>query len=194
MDKHNQKTDGQLLKLIQQNDESAIAVLLHRYKSSFYTTALGLVKDQYVAEDIFQDACIKIITAIRNGKYNESGKFVPWAMRILRNLAMDYLRIAKRMPRITLPDGNDIFSFLDFQEPQQFSGLQKEERYQSLYSLIQHLPDDQREILVLRIFANLSFNEITVMTGLKLNTAVGKMRYAITTLRKLRKKYGVLEA
>jgi RNA polymerase sigma factor (sigma-70 family) len=187
------QTDEKLFSLIKQNNETAIATLLNRYKSKFYTVAYMLVKDQYIAEDIFQDACIKIITSIRQGKYNEDGRFIPWAMRITRNLAMDHLRLLKKMPLVTLPDGQDIFSILNFSEGNVQSKWVQEEEQNQVYYLLKLIPYEQREVIVLRLFGNLSFKEIAELVGINLNTALGRMRYGIASLRKAREKSGMLQ-
>lgn len=178
-------TDGELIQLISQNNEVAIATFLDRYKDKFYTAIYFIVKDRDQAEDIFQDACIKIINIIRNGKYNEAGKFMPWAMRIIRNMAMDFLRLEKRFPKITLPDGKDIFTVLDFEEKPQKAMYDIEESGIKARALIQNLSLEQRETLILRIWGNLSFNEIAELTNVSLNTALGRMRYALLKLRKV---------
>jgi RNA polymerase sigma factor (sigma-70 family) len=188
----NRLTDNELIKLINQNDETAIAIFLNRYKNKFYTTVFFIVKDHYAADDIFQDGCIKIIDLIRKGKYNEDGKFLPWAMRIVRNLAMDFLRLEKRMPKITLPDGTDIFSVFEFEEKSLNEKLMLEESGSIATELLQQLPLLQREVIILRLFGNLSFNEIAVLTDVSVNTALGRMRYGLINLRKVIEENGVV--
>lgn len=178
-------TDEALIELITANNEHATATFLHRYKSKFYTTVYLLVKDPYIAEDIFQDGCIKIIQSIRQGKYTDNGKFISWAMRIIRNLAMDYLRSAKRHVKVTLPDGSDIFSVLQFEVSPVEDKIMLEESGDKARQLLAQLPYEQREVIVLRIFGNLSFNEIAQLTQVSVNTALGRMRYGLINLRKV---------
>jgi RNA polymerase sigma-70 factor (ECF subfamily) len=189
---HNKFTDQELIVLINKNDEVAIATFLNRYKNKFYTTVYFIVKDHYVADDIFQDGCIKIIHLIRNGKYNEDGKFLPWAMRIIRNLAMDYLRQEKRLPKITFPDGTDIFSVLEFEDSPVMDEIHLEKTGNQAKEMLLKLSNEQREVITLRIFGNLSFNEIAKITDVSVNTALGRMRYGLINLRKAMEEKGVV--
>ena len=188
---HNKFTDQELIVLINRNDEVAIATFLNRYKNKFYTTVYFIVKDHYVADDIFQDGCIKIIHLIRNGKYNEDGKFLPWAMRIIRNLAMDYLRHEKRLPKITFPDGTDIFSVLEFEDSPVMDEIHLEKTGNQAKEMLLKLSHEQREVITLRIFGKLSFNEIAEITNVSVNTALGRMRYGLINLRKAMEEKGV---
>ena len=189
---HNKFTDHELIVLINRNDEVAIATFLNRYKNKFYTTVYFIVKDHYVADDIFQDGCIKIIHLIRNGKYNEDGKFLPWAMRIIRNLAMDYLRHEKRLPKITFPDGTDIFSVLEFEDSPVMDEIHLEKTGNQAKEMLLKLSHEQREVITLRIFGKLSFNEIAEITNVSVNTALGRMRYGLINLRKAMEEKGVV--
>ncbi len=189
---HNKFTDQELIVLINRNDEVAIATFLNRYKNKFYTTVYFIVKDHYVADDIFQDGCIKIIHLIRNGKYNEDGKFLPWAMRIIRNLAMDYLRHEKRLPKITFPDGTDIFSVLEFEDSPVMDEIHLEKTGNQAKEMLLKLSHEQREVITLRIFGKLSFNEIAEITDVSVNTALGRMRYGLINLRKAMEEKGVV--
>lgn len=189
---HNKFTDQELIVLINKNDEVAIATFLNRYKNKFYTTVYFIVKDHYVADDIFQDGCIKIIHLIRNGKYNEDGKFLPWAMRIIRNLAMDYLRQEKRLPKITFPDGTDIFSVLEFEDSPVMDEIHLEKTGNQAKEMLLKLSHEQREVITLRIFGKLSFNEIAEITNVSVNTALGRMRYGLINLRKAMEEKGVV--
>jgi RNA polymerase sigma factor (sigma-70 family) len=177
-------SDAALIQHIEQHHEDAMSVLLHRHKNRFYTTAFLLVKDRYLAEDIFQEACIKIIRSVRDGKYKHSDKFLAWALRITRNLCYDHLRAAKRGPKITMPDGQDIFATLLFAETNSLSPNDLEDREDRLRRLIHQLPPEQREVVVLRIYGDLSFKEIADLTQVSINTALGRMRYALLNLKK----------
>ncbi|HPI53700.1 MAG TPA: sigma-70 family RNA polymerase sigma factor [Chitinophagaceae bacterium] len=174
-----------LLELVHKSNEKAIAELLNRYKSRFYTAVYLLVKDRYVAEDIFQDASIKIIQSIRAGKYNDSGKFLPWALRIARNLSIDYLRTCKRMPKVSLPDGQDVFSVLDFGQDNAEDTIINSQSQGRVRKMLEFIPYEQREVIVMRLFGDLSFKEIADMTNVSINTALGRMRYGLLNLRKM---------
>lgn len=178
-------TDEQLLVLIQENNEHAIAEMLDRYKNKFYTAAYLLVKDRYIAEDIFQDACIKIFNSIREKKYNDDGRFVAWAMRITRNLAIDHIRLTKRMPKVTLPDGKDIFSIINVGEENREDQIMANQSSMRARKMLDFLSEEQREVIVLRLFGNMSFKEISELTNVSVNTALGRMRYGLLNLRKV---------
>lgn len=177
-------SDAALIQLIEQHNEDAMSVLLHRHKNRFYTTAILMVKDRYLAEDIFQEACIKIIRSVRDGKYKHDDKFLAWALRITRNLCYDHLRAAKRGPKITMTDGQDVFATLVFANNETSTPHCIEDREERLRRLIQQLPTEQREVVVLRMYADLSFKEIADLTHVSINTALGRMRYALLNLKK----------
>ena len=178
-------TDEKLIELIETCHEGAIAEFLERYKSRFYTAAYLLVKDRYIAEDLFQDACVKIINSIRAGKYNEDGKFLPWALRITRNLCFDYLRVAKRTTKVTLPDGRDIFELLDIGEGNVEDRIMIAQSGDKARRMLEQIPYEQREVIVLRLYGNLSFKEIAELTEVGINTALGRMRYGLLNLRRM---------
>lgn len=177
-------SDAALIQLIESHHEDAMSVLLNRHKNRFYTTAFLMVKDRYLAEDIFQEACIKIIRSVRDGKYKHDDKFLAWALRIMRNLCYDHLRAAKRGPKITMPDGQDIFATLVFSTAHEPTPLDVEAREDRIRRLVQQLPTEQREVVVLRMYGDLSFKEIAELTNVSINTALGRMRYALLNLKK----------
>ncbi|MEJ7560849.1 MAG: sigma-70 family RNA polymerase sigma factor [Pedobacter sp.] len=179
--------DQDLIKLYLNGEESVLEELLRRHKSKIYTSIYLLVKDQYLAEDIFQDAFIKVINTLRSGKYNEEGKFLPWVMRIAHNLVIDYFRREKRAPIITSADGTDVFNTLQFLEESAEDRILREQTHLDLRSMIRLLPEDQKEVLIMRHYADLSFKEIADLTGVSINTALGRMRYALSNLRKMMK-------
>lgn len=145
-----------------------------------------MVKDRAAAEDIFQDAFVKIITTLKKGKYNEEGKFIQWASRIARNLVIDYFRKSNKMQTVSEDnEGNSVFSYLDMHEDNQEDILIQNERDAKVRQLIEHLPPEQREVLVLRHYADMSFKQIAKLTDVSINTALGRMRYALNNLRKL---------
>ncbi len=165
--------------------------LLGRYKSKIYTTIYLIVKDRDIAEDIFQDVMVKIIRMIRAGKYNEEGKFLPWAARIARNLAIDFFRKNQKTPIQRDTENYDLaanFNRSDISADQKII-LEEHERY--VRELIQQLPDKQREVLIMRSYADLSFKEIAELTNVSINTALGRMRYALINLKKLADEAGI---
>lgn len=178
-------SEENLFELIRKNDQNAIAELLQRNKSKIFTAIYLLVKDRYIAEDLFQETCIKVITKIRDGKYTEDGKFCPWAMRIARNLTIDYLRVAKRMVKITLPDGRDICELIGLCDENKEDAVMRSQSHGRVRKMLELIPYEQRETLVLRLYGDLSFKEIAELTGVSLNTALGRMRYALINLRKV---------
>ena len=178
-------SDQDLVKLYLDGEESVLEELLRRHKSKIYTSIYLLVKDQYLAEDIFQDTFIKVIKTLRGGRYNEEGKFLPWVMRIAHNLVIDYFRKEKRTPVITSADGTDILNLIQIHEESAEDRMLREQSYTDLRATIQLLPDEQKEVLIMRHYAGLSFKEIAELTDVSINTALGRMRYALSNLRKL---------
>jgi RNA polymerase sigma-70 factor (ECF subfamily) len=149
------------------------------------------VKDQYIAEDLLQETFIKVVNTIKNGKYNEEGKFLPWVMRIAHNLAIDHFRKAKRYPTIIMEDGSSVFNTLQFSEESFETQQIKKETHKKLRNLIKELPSSQKEVLIMRHYMQMSFQEIADATGVSINTALGRMRYALINLRKKMNKYNV---
>jgi RNA polymerase sigma factor (sigma-70 family) len=165
--------------------ETCLEELIRRYKSKVYTSIYLLVKDTYLAEDIFQDTFIKVINTLKAGKYNEEGKFLPWVMRIAHNLVIDYFRREKRTPVVTNVDGFDIFEVLQFNDESMEDKMVREQTHKDLKALIHLLPSEQKEVLIMRHYGELSFKEIADITGVSINTALGRMRYALNNLRKM---------
>lgn len=178
-------SDKDLVHLYVSGDESALGLLLSRHKSKIYTSIYLLVKDRYLAEDIFQDTFIKVIKTLKSGKYNEEGKFLPWVMRIAHNLVIDHFRKEKRTPTITNSDGFDIFDVIGVTEESTEDKLLREQTHVELREMIQKLPEEQKEVLIMRNYADLSFKEIADLTGVSINTALGRMRYALNNLRRM---------
>jgi RNA polymerase sigma-70 factor (ECF subfamily) len=147
-----------------------------------------IVKDRYVAEDLLQETYIKAIDVIRSGRYNEEGKFLPWVARIAHNLAIDYFRKEKRYPTIVLEDGSKVFNSFDFAEDSAEDLQMKSDQIAHVREMIKKLPEEQKEVLVLRHYEELSFQEIAEQTGVSINTALGRMRYALINLRKMIEK------
>jgi len=179
------KTDHELIQDFQDGNLSALEVLVLRHKDKMYTSILFLVKDKYLAEDIFQDVLIKIIDTIRGGRYTEEGKFLPWAMRIAHNLCVDHFRKVKRTPAIKTSDDRDIFDVLDFTEDGADVKMMKTQSHDRVRQMLDLLPEDQREVIILRHYADLSLKEIAALTNCSINTALGRMRYGLINLRKM---------
>ncbi|MCO5232501.1 MAG: sigma-70 family RNA polymerase sigma factor [Chitinophagales bacterium] len=178
-------TDFELVKDYQKGDIEALNILIQRHKKRIFTSIIILVKDQYLAEDIFQETFVKVIDSLKSNVYKEEGKFLPWVMRISHNLCIDYFRKIKRKPVIVDSEGNDILESIGFLDKNVEDILIREQNILTLKQLIKLLPDEQREVLVLRHYAELSFKEIAEMTGVSINTALGRMRYALINLRKM---------
>ncbi|CAM3784302.1 RNA polymerase sigma factor [Sphingobacterium prati] len=179
------KSDQELIQMYVGGQESGLEALLNRYKSKIYTSIYMKVKDEYLAEDIFQETFIKIINTLKSGKYNEEGKFLPWAIRIAHNMIVDFFRKAKRAPNIVNADGFDIFEVLEFSDESAESKMLKQQVDLDLKKMIQKLPDDQKEVLIMRHFCDMSFKDIAEITEVSINTALGRMRYALSNLRKM---------
>ena len=178
------KTDHELIHQFRDGDLHALEALILRHKDKLYTSILFLVKDKYLAEDIFQDVFIRIIDTLRGGRYTEEGKFLPWAMRIAHNLCVDHFRKVKRTPTIKTGDNKDIFEVLNFTEDGVDTRMMKRQSYDRVREMLDRLPEDQREVIILRHYADMSFKEIADITDVSINTALGRMRYALINLRK----------
>jgi RNA polymerase sigma-70 factor (ECF subfamily) len=183
-----QVSDAALLSAYIQGDDKAFETLVKRSKSKVYTTIYLIVKDRYVAEDLMQEAYIKAIDVMKSGRYNEEGKFLPWILRIAHNMAIDYFRREKRYPTIVLEDGSKVFNSFEFAEDSVEDMQLKADQVANVRELIKKLPDEQREVLVMRHYEDLSFQEIADQTGVSINTALGRMRYALINLRKMLNK------
>ena len=179
------KSDQELVHLYVDGQEAGLEELLRRHKSKIFTSIYLLVKDTYLAEDIFQDTFIKVIGTLKAGKYNEEGKFLPWVLRIAHNLVIDYFRKDKRTPVITNGDGFDIFDVLKFYDESMEERMVREQTYSDLKKMIHLLPSEQKEVLIMRHYGDLSFKEIADITHVSINTALGRMRYALNNLRKM---------
>lgn len=177
-------SDSQLVSLYQNGNEEAFEMLLHRHKSKLYTAIYLIVKDRYTAEDLLQETFVKAINTIRGGRYNEEGKFLPWVSRIAHNLAIDNFRKNKRYPEVVLEDGSRLFNCMEFAEESQESKQVMRETRTRLRDYIKELPAEQKHVLIMRHYLQMSFQEIADRTGVSINTALGRMRYALINLRK----------
>jgi RNA polymerase sigma-70 factor (ECF subfamily) len=178
-------TDQELIRSYMNGDSNAMNVLVERYKDKIFTSIYLLVKDKYLAEDIFQDVFIRIIDTLKGGRYTDEGKFLPWAMRIAHNMCVDHFRKVKRSPSIKTSDDHDIFEVLNFSEPGADQKIMANQSHDKIRRMVDLLPEDQREVIILRNYADLSFKEIAELTNCSINTALGRMRYGLINLRKM---------
>ncbi|MEI9934045.1 MAG: sigma-70 family RNA polymerase sigma factor [Ferruginibacter sp.] len=184
-------TDQQLVTLYMQGNTDALATLVARYKDRIHTSIYLLVKDKYLAEDLFQDVFIRIIDTIKGGRYTDEGKFLPWALRIAHNLCVDHFRKVKRTPAIKTSDDRDIFEVLNFSEQGADQHMMQLQSHDCIRKMIDKLPEDQREVIILRHYADLSFKEIADLTKCSINTALGRMRYGLINLRKMMEEHHI---
>ncbi len=177
-------SDTQLITSYISGNEEAFSTLVNRHKNRIFTIINMIVKDQYVAEDLLQDTFVKAISTIKAGRYNEEGKFLPWISRIAHNMAIDHFRKSRRYPTTIMEDGSSVFNTLEFSEDSYESVQIKQETHAVLKGLVQKLPASQKEVLIMRHYMQMSFQEIADATGVSINTALGRMRYALINLRK----------
>ncbi|SFT37746.1 RNA polymerase, sigma subunit, ECF family [Lishizhenia tianjinensis] len=189
-------TDQQLVALYLKGKEQAFETLLMRHKDKIYGFVYMKIRDHALSQDIFQDTFVKIVNTLRRGAYNEEGKFLPWAMRIAHNLVIDHFRKANKTRMISesssKSDEFNIFSVLSLTDKNVEEGLMKDELEQQMVGLIDHLPETQREIVEMRIFKDMSFKDIALEKDISINTALGRMRYAIINLRKMIEKHNLV--
>jgi len=178
-------SDSELINLYIGGDESALKALILRYEQPLFTFILSSVKNRELAEDLFQDTFIKVINTLRTGGYKDEGKFLQWVMRIANNLKIDYFRREQRMPLYENGGDFDIFNTLGIEDPSVEQKMAQEQIYADIKELVQYLPAEQREVLEMRIYQDVSFKEIAEITKVSINTALGRMRYALINLRKL---------
>ena len=178
-------SDQELISQYLDGNERAFEELLNRHRNKIYTSIYLFVKDQSLAEDIFQEVFIKIINTLRSGKYNHEGKFVQWAMRIAYNMCVDQLRRKKRRPQVAPTETFDIFDVLNVSDDNMETSMIKSQTHQKIRHLVDSLPPEQREVVILRHYADMSFKEIAKLTRVSINTALGRMRYALINIRKM---------
>lgn len=180
-----QLTDQQLITRYLDGNERSFEELLKRHKQKIYTSIYLFVKDQSLAEDIFQEVFIKIIDTLRKGKYNHEGKFLQWAMRISYNMCVDYFRRSKRRPQVSPTETFDIFDVLQVSDENAEQRIIRSQTHDKVRRLIDMLPPEQREVVILRHYADMSFKEIAKLTRVSINTALGRMRYALINIRRM---------
>jgi len=177
--------DQQLILEYMEGNEKAFEILLNRHKDKIYTSIYLFVKDSDLAEDIFQDVFIKIIRSLNKGKYNHQGKFLQWAMRISYNMCVDHFRKSKRRTKVSPTETFDIFDVLESPEENMEQHMIKSQIYKKIRKVVDRLPEEQREVVILRHYADMSFKEIAQLTHVSINTALGRMRYALINMRKV---------
>ncbi|MAQ48054.1 MAG: RNA polymerase subunit sigma-24 [Flavobacteriales bacterium] len=191
MSKHIIK-DEHLISSYIQGSENSLNILINRHKSRIIAFIISKVKDRTLAEDIFQETFLKVINTLKRGKYNEEGKFVPWVMRIAYNLSIDHFRKIKKTKFVRSNDEFDVFNIIKDSSISKEDEMIKSRIISDLKSLIQYLPPAQKEVLKMRYYSNMSFNEIAENCNISINTALGRMRYALINLRKIIKNKGVV--
>ena len=185
-------TDAILVSQYIRGDENSLSILIERHKQRIYSFIYSKVFDRDVSEDIFQDTFIKVIKTLKKGRYNEEGKFLPWVMRIAHNLVIDHFRKGNRMPKFEDNGEFSIFSVLSDNELNAEKRIIKDQVESDIRKLITELPEDQKEVLVMRMYKDMSFKEISDKTGVSINTALGRMRYALINLRKVIEKHNIV--
>ena len=177
-------TDKELINQFIQGKEIALEGLISRHKEKVYTQIMMFVKDRSLADDIFQDTFIKVIKTLRSGTYTDEGKFGPWVARIAYNLCVDHFRKSKRNPSISGNDDFDIFDVIQLTDENIEDKITRDETNSKVRQLIDALPEEQKQVVILRHFSEMSFKEISEITGVSINTALGRMRYALINMRK----------
>ena len=185
-------TDNELITRYVEGDEVALKQLISRHQKKVFSYILMSVKNRELAEDIFQDTFIKVINTLKSDNYKEEGKFLQWVMRIANNLKIDYYRKMQRMPVFESNSDFNIFDVLNGTDPSIEQKIITEQIYSDVKNLVKYLPEEQREVLEMRIYDDVSFKDIAELTGVSINTALGRMRYALINLRKLIKEKNVI--
>tara|TARA_B100001057_G_scaffold186746_1_gene187523 strand:+ start:402 stop:986 length:585 start_codon:yes stop_codon:yes gene_type:complete len=184
-------SDQELVKNYINGDNSSFEVLLNRHKNRVFAFIMSKIKNKDLSEDIFQDTYVKVVNSLQKGKYNEEGKFLPWVMRIAHNLVIDHFRKQKKMQMIRSNNDFDIFDVIKDSKINADEKLIKDQIFSDLNSLIDKLPYDQKEVLKMRYYEELSFKKIAEHFDISINTALGRMRYALINLRALSKRHHV---
>lgn len=187
-----QVDDATLLKEYIAGNETALAQLIKRHQSKIYGFIYSKIGDRDLSDDIFQDTFIKVIRTIKSNSYNEEGKFLPWVMRIAHNLIVDHFRKNKKMPMFRETEEFSIFSIMTDDSPTIENKIITTQIAKDLQKLIDELPEDQKEVLIMRMYQDMSFKEISEATGVSINTALGRMRYALLNLRKVIDKHQII--
>lgn len=181
-------SDQELIHEFLKGKPSSLQILIERHQQRVFASLILLVKDRQLAEDLFQDTFVKVINSLREGKYNEEGKFLPWVLRIAHNLAIDYFRKNKQMPMVHDREDFSIMESLKLTDDNIEDRIIRSRIHHEVRILLDELPMEQREVVIMRHYGEMSFKEIADVTQVSLNTALGRMRYALINLRKLMKK------
>jgi len=184
-------SDRDLVRLYQKGEEQAITELIHRYKQKIFTSIFFLVRKQELAEDLFQETFIKIILSLREKRYNEEGKFLPWAIRIAHNLVIDYFRKEQHMPMQRDTEEYSVFDYMQHRSRNAVEEIIHDEKINQVRQLIEKLPYEQREVVIMRHYGELSFKEISKILDININTALGRMHYAVLKMREILKEQKV---
>lgn len=188
----NSTPDSTLVSDFIKGNENSLEVLIKRHKQRLYSFIYSKVLNRDIAEDVFQDTFIKVIRTLKKGNYNEEGKFLPWVMRIAHNLVIDHFRKTNRMPAFKNTDEFDIFSVIVDGNLNAEKKMIQEQIHTDVRALIEELPEEQKEVLIMRMYRDMSFKEISENTGVSINTALGRMRYALMNMRKLIEKNKII--
>jgi RNA polymerase sigma-70 factor (ECF subfamily) len=192
MAKQKSINDSTLVSDYIQGNEAALGILIKRHQQRLFSFIYSKIHDSDITEDIFQDTFIKVIRTLKKGNYNEEGKFLPWVMRIAHNLVIDHFRKSNRMPTFKNTDEFDIFSVLGDGNLNAEKQMIQEQIFSDVRELVNELPEEQKEVLIMRMYKDMSFKEISENTGVSINTALGRMRYALINMRKLVEKHKII--
>lgn len=184
-------SDQVLVRQYLDGNDNAFEILVSKHKNAIYTKVFLMVRDRDLAEDIFQDTFIKVINTLKSGRYNEEGKFLPWVMRIAHNLTIDHFRKNKKMPAVRSDDDYDVFATISQDDMHVEDKLAWDQILSDVKNLIKYLPDEQQQVVMMRHYYKMSFKEISEKLDISINTALGRMRYALINMRKLIDKHGI---
>lgn len=188
----NVSPDSKLITDYLNGNEASLELLIKRHQHRLFSFIYSKVHDKDITEDIFQDTFIKVIKTLKKGSYNEEGKFLPWLMRIAHNLVIDFFRKNNRMPSFKTTDEFDIFSIIGDGKLNAEKQIIQDQIYADVKEIIKELPEEQKEVLIMRMYKDMSFKEISENTGVSINTALGRMRYALINMRKLIEKHKII--
>ena len=186
-----QLTDNELITRYREGDAACFEALLERYQAKVYGYIFSVVKDKETADDIFQDTFYKVIVTINSDQYKDENKFVHWVMRIAHNLIVDHFRRNSKMPLVPNRPESDVLDNIKFPDDNAEHVIMKKQTSQNIRRLVKMLPPEQRRVVILRHYGHCDFKDIAARTGVSINTALGRMRYAIINLRRLAKEHNV---